>query len=495
MGNCMRGRGWLRWGGSVGALCALCALQCGSALAQASQAQPVCRARQVEIYQEGGDAGLGSGRQIVGLRNASPHSCTLFAIPRLEFFDAAGKRLTIPYGKNQAAMMFEQQPERLVTLQPGEFAHFMLGTSTGDQRFRYHTMRALLPGDEMPLAVGAPADYPFDSIDVSAVVAGIEAEDGFVLPGRRIAATGGSLSGLALTLDVPAQPKGPFDAHFTLRNTGTAPLRIDGKQCSLSGRLTNSAGKIVWENEGCGAWAGEIGVGGLLRPGARATADISVGDVAMQLCREGPWNARFTLGIGAGTVEFAEFPFELVSAGCSDSEHVGDFVDEKTIRWTLVPQHGVRLGVAVRAKGDAVPAMSPIAVASPGLLAPEFHAGEPIELRLYLDDLSDAPLQWRSGSDAFRVVVRVWGHSDMLVPLRPVPDGEGDMQATVLPHTWRSVQTMELNDLFDLAPDSYDVTIGPRTLMRGAAAANAPATGWVAAEGSATTGTFVKIVP
>jgi len=486
--------------------------QGAGALAQAAEASalPRCRARQVEIYQEGGDGATGHGEQIVGLRNVSAERCTLFGPPRLEFFDKEGKRLAIPYGKNTGDFMFERQPEKLVTLEPGGFAYFMIGTTVGDEQHRYHAMRVVLPGDDVALTVEEPRDSGLDGINVSAIVGGVNTDDGWAAPTKRIAATGGSMMGTATTgtgtttgvllmLDVPDRPQGPFDAHFTLLNTGTVPVRIgakdfDAKECSLTGRLTNSAGKIVWEDEPCRAWSGEIGADGLLRPGARATADIDVGDVALQLCREGEWKGQFSLNVAGRRVNFAEFPFEVVSTGCSDSEHVGEYVDENTIRWSLIPQHGVRLGVAVRAKGDAAPATAPLNDARPGLNAAEFHAGEPIELRLFLDDLADAPLAWKSGADAFRVVVRIAGHGDML----PQPHAEvqgNDALATVAPHTWGYAQTVMLNELYDLAPGSYEVVVGPRSLMGDAAAANAPSTGWPYAEGSATVTTFVRIVP
>jgi len=455
-----------------------------------------CKARQVEIYQEGGDAGLGSAGQTVGLRNVLGERCTLFGVPQLEFFDKGGKRLAIPYSKNGAAMMVEAQTERLVTLEPGGFAYFMIGTTTGDEHLKFHSMRVVLPGDDVPLTVDEPGDRELQSIDVSAIVTGVNTEDGWAAPVKRVPAMAisGSLPGLSVTLDAPERPQGPFDAHFTLLSTGAVPVQIDAKQCSLSGRLTNSAGKIVWEDEPCGMWSGEIGENGLLQPGTRATADIQVGDDAQQLCREGEWRAQFSLNVAAGIGVFAEFPFEVVSTQCSDSEHVGEYVDENTIRWTLVPQHGVRLGVAVRAKGNTAPATGPVSDTNPGLRAAEFHAGEPIELRLYLDDLADAPLEWRSGPDAFRVVIRVWGHGDMLPQPHAAVQGN-DAQATVAPHSWGYAQTVMLNELYDLAPGSYEISVGPCSLMGDAAAANAPATGWPYAEGSATTQTFVRIVP
>ena len=472
----------------------------GPARAQGAGAQAAgapelarCSLRQVEIYQEGGDAGLGSGEQIVGLRNVSGQRCTLFGVPRLEFFDKAGKRLAIPYGKNEAAMMVEPQAERLVTLEPGGFAYFMIGTTTGDEHLHFQSMRVVLPGDDVPLTVGA-WQGELQSIDVSAIVAGTDTDDGWAAPTKRVAATGGSLSRMPLTLDVPDRPRGPFDAHFTLVNTGASPVRIAAKDCSLSGRLTNSAGKVVWENEPCGDWSGEIGADGLLRPGARATADIQVGDLALQLCREGEWRAQFSLNVAAGIVNFAEFPYGVVSTQCSDSEHIGEYVDENAIRWTLIPRHGVRLGVAVWAKGNAEPVTMPLNGDNVGPKAAEFHAGEPIELRLYLDDLTDAPLAWRSGPDAFRVAVRIDRHSEMM----PEPDAAAlgnDVQASVLPHAWGYVQTVVLNDLYKLGPGTYDVIVGPRTLEGDAEGANVPATGWPFVEGAATSGTIVRIVP
>ena len=272
------------------------------------------------------------------------------------------------------------------------------------------------------------------------------------------------------------EAKGPFDAHLTLVNTGRAPVKFDEKQCSMSGQLINSAAKTVWEAAECGVWAGEFGGSGVLLPGARATADVQLGEVALQLCRQGVWHAKFSLQTSAGTVQFAEFPFEVVdTTGCSDSEHVGPYVDPNSIHWTLTPQHGVRLGVAVRGKDAAEPPMVPFSQNSPRFLVPEFHGGEPILLVLYLDDLTDTPLAWKRGPDAFRVVVRASGKSAMLPPRPANPNGSGDVEETVLPHSWRYVQTLTLNDVYDLAPGPYDVNIGTRTLMGDAAGANSPA--------------------
>jgi hypothetical protein len=174
------------------------------------------------------------------------------------------------------------------------------------------------------------------------------------------------------------------------------------------------------------------------------------------------------------------------------SKHVGDYVDENTIRWSFFPQHGVRLGVAARGvtvhlrwSGDV----------NPGLRVAEFHAGEPIELRLYLDNLTDTPLVWRSGADAFRVVVRVFGDSDMLPQAHAGIRRQNEVQATVLPHTWGYAQTLILNDLYDLALGTYEVVVGPCALTGDVGAANVPATGWPYTEGSATVETFVSIIP
>lgn len=63
-----------------------------------------------------------------------------------------------------------------------------------------------------------------------------------------------------------------------------------------------------------------------------------------------------------------------------------------------------------------------------------------------------------------------------------------------MPHTWGHAQTLILHDLYDLAPDNYEVVVGPCTLTGDAGAANVPATGWRYAEGSARVETFVSII-
>jgi hypothetical protein len=139
--------------------------------------------------------------------------------------------------------------------------------------------------------------------------------------------------------------------------------------------------------------------------------------------------------------------------------------------------------------------MVPFSEKNPRFLLAEFHAGEPIKLLFYLDDLEDAPLVWERGPDAFRVVARASGKDAMLAPTHTMGGAGGDVEEMVLPHSWRYAQTLNLNDLYDLGPGSYDLAVGPRTLMGDAAGANSPASGWPYAEGSAITGLLIRIVP
>src|SRR5271170_3906655 len=118
-----------------------------------------CRAGDIELYDGGGDAGLGHSEQIIELRNRSQRTCTLLGSPELLFFDDYGKRVVEAYGKNRGDYTFTEEPVRLVTLQPGEFAHFKVATtscSSGQECLHFNKLQVVLPGDYVPLNVARP---------------------------------------------------------------------------------------------------------------------------------------------------------------------------------------------------------------------------------------------------------------------------------------------------------------------------------------------------
>jgi len=458
-----------------------------------AQTPPACKAHQLEVYQEGGDAGLGSQGQSIGLRNISTTTCTLHGVPGLHFFDRAGHVLNIPYSRNRGAMMEQPQPESTITLAPGDFASFAIGTNTGDMTHRFHEMRMTVPGDNTSLLIGGEGAK--DGIDVSAFVSGVDEQRlDWAAPITPVASTSGSIPGLELTLSVPEKPLSEFPVHLTVRNISGKPQKLPGADCSVSEELTNSAGHVVRASVACGGWSGKLSASYVLQPGDRATADFSAGDAALQLCRVGMWTNKLTFSTAQDFMIFAPVAYTVVSTQCSDSEHVGDYVDPDTVHWTLVAQHGVRLGVALTTK-NGTPATGPFfAKRTVSLQAPLFHVGEPIELKLYLDNLTDKPIDWRSGPDAFRIVLRADANTDTLPETGP-PNGKDDSPATVLPHRWQYVQSVSLTDIYKLGPGGYQVVVGSRTLLGDAAAANSPATGWPYTEDSDAVGTFFKIVP
>jgi hypothetical protein len=458
-----------------------------------AQTPPACKARQLEVYQEGGDAGLGSQGQYVGLRNVSTTACTLHGVPGLHFFDRAGHVLNIPYSRNRGAMMEQSQPESTVTLAPGDFATFTIGTNTGNMTHRFHEMRMTVPGDDTSLLIAGEGAK--DGIDVSAFVPGVDKQDlDWAAPVTPVASTGGSTPGLELTLSVPEKPVSEFPVHISMHNISDKPQKLPGADCTFSEELTNSAGHVVRTSVSCGQWSGHLSANYVLQPGDRASADFTAGDAALQLCRVETWTDKLTLLTEQEIMVFAPVAYSVSATQCSDSEHVGDYVDPDTIRWTLVAQHGVRLGVAVTTK-NGTPATGPFfEKRTVSFQAPLFHVREPVELRLYLDNLTDKPIDWRSGPGAFRTVVREAGKTETL-PQSTSVEGKDDTQATVLPHRWQYVQTVSLTDQYKLGPGNYEVIVGTRTLLGDATAANSPATGWPYTPGSAAVETFVKIVP
>jgi hypothetical protein len=283
-----------------------------------AQTIPTCRAQDVELFSEGADGGLGHGLNVVGLRNVSAAKCTLSGTPQLKFFDSSGGSLDIPYAKNDSDYMFDKQPEKQVNLEPGSFAYFMIGMSTGDQHLRFDELRVALPGDRTELALTRAGPMELQSIDVSAVVPGTYTNYDWIVPTKRIEQTGGALYGLSLTLEVPEKPVRGFDAHFVLKDSGTTAYSIDSSHCTLHETLTNSDGKEVTASQNCGRWQGNTNPEGLLMPGARVSADLTIAEdeVVQQICRTGQWTASLSLELPLGIVQFEPFPFQVTAAPC-----------------------------------------------------------------------------------------------------------------------------------------------------------------------------------
>jgi hypothetical protein len=95
------------------------------------------------------------------------------------------------------------------------------------------------------------------------------------------------------------------------------------------------------------------------------------------------------------------------------------------------------------------------------------------------------------------MMARTEEQARLMTPARtPSAAGSDAPLLTVQSHTWRSIHTVALNDLYDLAPGQYDIVIGPQTLLGDAVAANPPAKGWPVTEGSvAVFSMFIKVVP
>jgi hypothetical protein len=81
------------------------------------------------------------------LRNKSRTQCDLTGIPALRFFDKAGSPISLDYLKNLSAFMFSAEPVHSVLLQPGEFAHFLVGWDVCNDTPCWHpdSMAILLP--------------------------------------------------------------------------------------------------------------------------------------------------------------------------------------------------------------------------------------------------------------------------------------------------------------------------------------------------------------
>jgi hypothetical protein len=469
-----------------------------------SATAPACRAPDIEILDEGAAAATGHDSYAVGLRNTSAHACTLFGTPHLEFLDSTGRSLTIPYARNELDFMWPKQPEKLVTVVPGGFAHFMIAITVGNQHLKFSSMRVVLPGQNTPLFVGDIGQVGVQSIDVSAVVEGVVG--GFSPPTKRIPPSGVSDAGLSIRLSVSPNPQWGagdslqhLDAHFALRNSGRAPVVLKSANCTVQEELSNSAGETISAAKTCRPWEGETNDAGQLRPGDTITEDIpAVGDVDSiytRICRAGVWHVLLTLKTPIGTVRYNSIPFQVNSTMCSDSLPSGiPAAARKAVHWEYFSHCGVRLGLALITDGEREPSTGK---SFAGIPEPMLRAGQPVKLKVYLDNLSDAPLELRAGANAFRIVVRRSGQNeaaDIVVPAR-APAAGNYQHVTLSPHTWRFIQTIVLNDLYDLSPDDYDVIVGPLTLTGQAACANAAANGWPYTPRSAINDLMIKVIP
>jgi hypothetical protein len=459
-----------------------------------------CRADDIELYDGGGDAGVGNSEQVIELRNRSQRTCTLLGSPQLLFFDEHGQRLADPYGRNTGDSIFPE-PVQLVTLQPGEFAHFKVGmTRCNDERvcLQYNRLEVMLPGDYVRLNVGRSASAPM-RINVTAVRTGADTEDGgWVPPIAPVGVVAGALEGLSLRLDVPEHPVEGFTAHFAVRNAGAAPVLVASKSCVLTERLTNSAERTIAAQQSCGRWLGALGSDGKLAPGAVATMEMTIAgdgsdDTKAKICRAGKWTAELELVTDAGNVHFEPVPFEVRETQCSDSDEI-EVAGAESIHWTAIPQHGVRLGVLARAKGDAEPAEGRF---FDGAKEPAFQVGERIELRLFLDNMTDEPVRLNVGPAAFQLQVRRAGWNvptDLIAPKRPSANGPA-REVTVPPHTQKELGKRILNDTYDLPAGDYQLEIGSLHTTGSAAGENAHTGGWPFPEVSVTEVGLIKVVP
>jgi hypothetical protein len=283
-----------------------------------------------------------------------------------------------------------------------------------------------------------------------------------------------------------------------MRNAGTDPVQLGARTCVLGESLTNSAETTIEAKQNCTKWIGALSPDGRLAPGAVATMDVSVaGDgrdnTQGKLCRAGLWKAELELATDAGKVRFQPVPFVVKMAQCSDSEEVAS-AGADAIRWTLIPQHSLRLGVLVRAKGNTEPLDGRY---FSGISEPAFRVGESIELRLFLDNMTDDPIRLNMGPGAIRLLVRRAGFNvpaDLIPPARTQEDGP-PREVTVPPHTQKEIGMRRLNDSYDLPEGDYQLAIGSLHLEGAASGADASASNSSSLEDSATSGGLIKIVP
>ncbi len=464
-----------------------------------------CRAADIELYNGGGDAALGHNEQVIELRNHSKRTCTLLGPPQVFFLDDRGKRLPEPYAKNRGDQLSTTEPVQLVTLAPGDFANFKLGMTTCNDEagcLQFSRLNVVLPGDNVPLSVERTASA-LTGINATAVRTGADTEDGgFVPPVTTVDVASGLLKGLTLRLDVPQNPLEGFTAHFAIRNIGPDPVQLGAKSCGLRESLTNSAETTISSELSCGTWIGALASDGKLAPGAVGTMDVRVaGDgsdsTQGQMCRAGQWKAELELEMDVGKVTFRPVPFEVKGAQCSDSEII-DVAGSEAIRWTPIPQHGVRLGVLVRGRGNTEPAEGRFYT---GAQEAAFRVGDPIEVRFFLDNMTDEPVRLNVGPGTFRLLLRHAGldvSPDLVAPTRVPGDGPA-REVTVPPHAQSELATRMLSATYSLPEGDYELSIGPLHLPGAStttdAAATASTTGGLIFEDVSAAGGLIKVLP
>ena len=460
-----------------------------------------CRAADIELYDGGSQTRAGHIEQVVELRNRSQQSCTLLGPPLLVSFDEHGERVVEPYGRNRGDSLFGEGELRLVTLQPGEFAHFkvsMTSCNNGQDCLPFNKLQVVLPGDYAPLNVARSIADPM-RINVTAVQTGADTEDGgWVPPVAAVSVAAGELAGLSVRLAVPPHPEEGFIAHLAMRNEGVIPVQLASKRCALTERMTNSAGTIITAQQSCGKWMGALDSDGMLATGAMATLDTRVGgdgsdDVRGKICRTGRWTAELELVTDVGRVRFDQIPFEVKVAKCSDSDEV-DVAGAEAIHWTAAPQQGVRLGVLVRAKGDSEPAWGRYFT---GVEEPAFQVGERIELMLFVDNMTDEPMRLNVRPAALHLLVTRVGQNvpaDLIAPMREQADGPA-RELTVPPHTQKELGTRILTDSYSLREGDYEVAIGPLRSTGAVAEVNVPIGGRPLPEDAGTAKSLIKVVP
>lgn len=467
-----------------------------------------CRATQIELYDLGGEGGTGHTMEEIGFRNISADTCVVSGVPAFRVIGTDRQPHSVPYGKNAGNYMFQPQPDNPVTLAPGAFAGFLIGWSVCEDDASpdctsLQDMEISLPDDSTWLRVLSVAGYQGEKIshiDVSAI--GVRPGSGYnpqwqppVVP---VALSSGALPQLDVSLYMPTQAQEDSPLHFTIQNRSGVPQMVDWDRCILNERLTNSAGKVLTASGPCPASLGPIGPDGKLPAGAIASKDSAVPQGDIQLCRQGIWHEELQLVTTAGTLNFNAFDFNVESSYCSDSslpENLQGFT-AKDIRWTPISHGGVSLGLVARAAGNADPGIGTL---STGLKIPAFRVGEPIELHLFVDNLSDAPITMRLGPDDIRLYVRRAGRGVPATEVAPksVLDESVPMGTlTVPPHTQQFMGTRLLTNRYVLPPGQYDVLVGLRTLQGVAKAANAPAAGPLyAAVDAARANALIEIVP
>ena len=489
-----------------GILLLLCCLTWARGYAQSKAAAPPegvrCHAVDIELYEGGGAAGPGrSSEQVIDLRNRSQRSCTLLGPPLLVSFDEHGQRVAEPYGRNRNDSLFAEGQVRLVTLEPGEFAHFkvaMTSCNNGQDCLYFNKLEVVLPGDYVPLNIGKSAPDPM-RINVSGIQPGADTRDGeWVAPIAPVGVESGELTGLSLRLEVPQHPLEGFTAHFAARNVGAVPVQLASRSCVLTEKLTNSAGTTITAQQSCGKWMGVLDRDGMLVPGAVATMDIRVaGDgsdnVRERMCRTGRWAAELEIVTDVGRVRFDQMPFDVRVAQCSDSDEI-EVAGSEAIHWAPIPQHGVRLGMLVRAKGDSEPAWGRYFT---GAEEPTVQVGDRIVLRLFLDNMTDEPVRLKVGPGTFRLQVTRVGQNvqpDLIAPTRDQSEGPV-REVTVAPHTQKELGTKVVSESYDLREGDYELEVGPLGPIGAKVEAMTPVADQRLSENAGTVKSLIKVVP